>query len=100
MSEEKLIEFTTIEQIIDAIHLGNKDNFLTDFRGWLEAVINMTQTVRTVVEISADEEQKELYNNMPNSKLVGCSSMKWIDDGKHNFSISVVLKEDDVENKS
>lgn len=91
METEKVIEFKTIEEIIDYIHMGNKDNFLTDFKAWLEIVLNTTQTVRMSIELGGTPEQKEQYKDIPNSELIGCKTMKWIDDGKHNISINVSL---------
>ena len=39
------------------------------------------------------DEQKEQYNQMANSELVGCKTMKWVDDGKHNISITVTMQD-------
>ncbi len=86
---KKTIEFKTIEEIINTIHMGNKDDFLIDFKSWLEIVLNTTQTVRMSIELGGTPEQKEQYKKVSNSELIGCSSMKWIDDGKHNISITV-----------
>lgn len=94
MNKEQVIEFSTIEEIINTIHIGNKDAFLTDFKAWLEIVINATQTVRMSIEIAGTDEQKEQYNQMANSELVGCKTMKWIDDGKHNISITVTMQDE------
>ena len=100
MAKKKVIEFKTIEEIINTVHLGNKDNFLTDFKGWLEIVLNTVQTVRMSIELGGTPEQKEQYKNCTNSELVGCNAMKWIDDGKHNMSITVTLKDDVSEPKA
>ena len=93
MPEQKVIEFKTIEEIINTIHLGNKDNFLVDFKGWLEIVLNTIQTVRMSVEIGGTPEQKEQYKAIKNSELIGCSTMKWVDDGMHNMFINVSMKD-------
>lgn len=92
MSEQKVIEFATIEEIINAIHLGNKDNFLIDFKGWLDVVINATQTVKVSIELGGTPEQKEKYKDFKNSELIGCTTMKWVDDGMHNISINYSVK--------
>lgn len=91
--EPKTFEFKTIEEIINTIHLGNKDNFLIDFKAWLEVVLNTTHTVKLSIEVAGTPEQKEKYKNFKNSELIGCSSMKWIDDGMHNIYISVTTPE-------
>ena len=89
MSENKVVEFKTIEEIINTIHLGNKDNFLVDFKSWLEVVINTTQTVRINIELGGSDAQKKQYKKVKNADLIGCSSMKWVDDGMHNISINL-----------
>jgi len=94
MPKKKVVyhEFKTIEDIINTVHIGNKDNFLVDFKAWLEIVLNTVQTTKLSIELGGTEEQKEEYSKVSNSSLVGCSSMKWIDDGKHNLSIKVIIK--------
>jgi hypothetical protein len=92
MAKKKEIEFLTIKEIIDTIHMGNKDNFLVDFKSWLEIVINTTHSVRMAIDLGGTEEQKKEYKSVKNSDLVGCNSMKWIDDGKHNISIKINTK--------
>jgi len=92
MAKSNVIEFKTIEDIINTIHLGNKDNFLVDFKAWLEIVLNTVQTVKLSIELGGTEEQKKEYSKVSNSSLIGCSSMKWIDDGKHDISIKVTTK--------
>ena len=47
------------------------------------------------IEVAGTDEQKAKYNTTPTSELIGCESMKWIDDGKHNISINVTLAESD-----
>lgn len=100
MSEQNVVEFKTIEEIINTIHLGNKDNFLIDFKAWLEIVLNTTQTVRMSIELGGTPEQKEQYKDSKNSELIGCSSMKWVDDGMHNISINVTVKDEVSEPKA
>jgi hypothetical protein len=93
-TEQTIIEFTTVEEIINTIHLGNKDNFLTDFKTWLEVVINTVQTVKLSIELGGTDEQKEMFKDYTNADLVGCKSMKWVDDGKHNLTVTYSLKQD------
>lgn len=92
MKNSKTFEFKTIEEIINTIHLGNKDNFLVDFKAWLEVTLNAAHMVRLSIELSATPEQKEQYKDKKNSELLGCNSLKWVDDGKHNISIKVTTK--------
>lgn len=94
MSEQKVIQFSTIEQIINTIHIGNKDNFITDFKGRLDVVINATQMVKINLELGGTAEQKEQYKDCKNSELIGCTTMKWVDDGMHNISIQVSVKDE------
>lgn len=94
MAENNVIEFKTIEEIIDTIHIGNKDNFFIDFKAWLDIVLNATQMVKMNIELAGTPEQKEQYKDCKNSELIGCSSMKWVDDGMHNISIHLTVKED------
>lgn len=35
----KEYNFLTIEDIINNIHIGNKETFLTDFKSWLDGAI-------------------------------------------------------------
>ena len=94
MNKEQVIEFSTIEEIINTIHIGNKDAFLTDFKAWLDIVVNTTQTVRMTIELGGTDEQKDQYKDIANSELIGCKTMKWIDDGKHNISITVTMQDE------
>jgi hypothetical protein len=95
MAKKKVIELKTVADIINHIHMGNKENFLVDFRAWLDIVVNTAQTVRMGIEVAGTDEQKAKYNTTPTSELIGCESMRWIDDGKHNISINVTLAESD-----
>ena len=82
-------EFLTIEDIINNIHMGNKNAFAQDFIAWLDIVCNTVQSVKMGIEFVG--KQKEFENFKP-SELVGCKTMKWVDDGKHNISINVSFK--------
>ncbi len=89
MPKSKVLEFKTLEEIINTIHLGNKENFIVDFKAWLDVVVNVAQAFKIAQKLAGkptDFDVKKI------SEIIGCTSMKWIDDGKHNMSIKFYEK--------
>ena len=78
--ESKQYQIKTVQDMIDCTNEANLDNFLTDLKGYL----NTAQMLKNLAELVGEtEEQKE----------IGTDGFTWIDDGKHDATISIGVKE-------
>jgi hypothetical protein len=77
MAKEHKIK--TVQDMINCTNEDNLDNFLTDLRGYLSTAHMLKSFAELVGET---KEQKE----------IGTDGFTWIDDGKHDATISVGVK--------
>ena len=73
--KNKAYEFETLEQIQDVINKDNIDNFIVDFKNYLNYYIDY---------IDKKKAEHPEFKDKKNSELIK-SSMMWIDDGKNNL---------------
>ena len=78
--ESKKYEIKTVQDIINCTNESNLDNFLID----LKAFLTTAHAIKTIFELVGEtKEQKE----------IGTDGFTWIDDGKHDATISIGVKE-------
>lgn len=74
MSKPKEYRLVTIADIIDVLTSENIDNFLVDFKSFIETTQNLLHIARVL-----DPELKDKKNSE-----IGEPIFNWIDDGKHD----------------
>ena len=84
MSKE--YEITTIKDVTDCVNSDNIDNFIKDFRTYLELHIGFQGLMNAI----GDAEQ------IPSEVTEIQSKFHWIDDGKHEHKIIMDTKSNNV----
>lgn len=77
--KQKVIILKTVKEMLAVLNENNIDNFLVDFKCWLELGI-------------------EFKSNMVGIVKFDDSQFKWIDDGEHNLTVNVTIKDDEKTN--
>lgn len=79
----KRYEIKTMQDVIDCVTLDNIDNFMIDFRTYIESAIS----IKAIGEAICDAEN--IDKAFSGLKTDGFT---WIDDGEHNCSIEMRAK--------
>jgi hypothetical protein len=79
----KKYEIKTMQDVLNCVTMDNIDNFLVDFRYYIESAIAIQNIGKAICE--AENIPKKLSD-------VTTDGFTWIDDGKHNISIEMRSK--------
>ena len=73
----KTYKLKNLEDIVKAVKEENTENFIRDFTGWLGLHIGI---------------EKEIKNLLEGVELIRNYTMTWIDDGKNDAKITIIIK--------
>lgn len=76
MSEPKEYRLVTVADIVDVLTPDNIDNFLIDFKSFVESIQNLCELARMIDPEMKDKKYSE----------IGQAVFNWIDDGKHEHT--------------
>lgn len=82
MADKIKHDLITIQDIVNVITRENLDNFLIDFKNFLEVYIGVNELTSAVCKAE----------NLPEGKF-DVIKMVWIDDQKHDCSINLNIKQ-------
>lgn len=81
MSKE--YEISTMQDVLNCVTMDNIDNFMIDFRYYIESAIAIKNIGKAIY--NAEDIPEELSD-------VTTSGFTWIDDGEHNISVEMRSK--------
>lgn len=76
----KEYKINTMQDVLDCVTMDNIDNFMVDFRYYIESAIAIKKIGNAICEA------ENLPAELSNMSTIGFT---WIDDGKHNISIEL-----------
>lgn len=79
----KKYKIKTIKDVLSCVNKDNIDNFMIDFRNFIEMAIDMQKLINTIGELQ----------DIPKEKCRGDHEFTWIDDGKHKLEIRIDTKQ-------
>lgn len=80
MTEKKVYQINTVQDMIDCTNENNLDYFLKDLKNMIKYAHGLQNLLDTIAEV----------NNIPkNVSQIKSNGFKWIDDGKHDINIEL-----------
>jgi len=83
MESTNKYELNTIQDIVDAVNEDNIDNFMIDFKGFLDGFI----ALKAISKLSIGEDEIEIDHRVKVGSLV------WIDDNENKINITLTAEE-------